>query len=243
MKVQLTPDTEASPTRPRRSLSRVSFSKDTLLVQPPPTPGARTWVGKYATHEATSRVWREKLNYGLNMGETSHAFGRVSVWARKGGEVDHIAWSFCCACLGSCMIEQQRQAMEVKLHRWHKERGEAVGEPLLTAHQGSGGLFSLLRWPCNRAWLVAENVGALSNFKAVQGLDGWPTTKPWASPSRGRAHRDTAPAAHAMEREMQPTEEVEMLVKPMVGRDESSRDELSPGSTPDEMQELQVAGV
>jgi len=53
----------------------------------------------------------------------------------------------------------------------------------------------------------------------------------------------TAPAAHAMEREMQPTEEVEMLVKPMVGRDESSRDELSPGSTPDEMQELQVAGV
>ena len=113
-------------------------------------------------------------------------------------------------------------------------------------HHGSGGLCSLLRWPCNRAWLVAENVGALSNFKAVQGLDGWPTTKPWASPSRGqsRAHRDTAPAAHVMEREMQPTDEVDPLVKP-VGREDSSRDELSPSSTPDEMREmeLQVAGV
>ena len=180
--------------RPRER--SVSFSADSLLIQPVPTPSARTFVGKYATHEATSRIFRERFCYGFNLDNTANAFGRVSVWSRKGGEGDHILWLTCCFCLGPCLIENQRYGMEAKLHRWHKERGDAVGEPLPSAHRGSGGLCSLRCWPCTRAWLVAEDVGALANFKAIQRLDGWPAGEPWAVPVRRGA-----PAGQEMERE------------------------------------------
>ena len=186
----------------RRSLSRVSFSKDTLHVQPPPNPEGRTLVGKYITREATMRVWREKLHYGASMQDTAHTFGRVGMWARKGGEVDGFSWMTCSWCLGSCMIEQQRQAMEVKLHRWHKERGDQVGEePNMYGHIGSGGLCSCRHWPCNRSWLVAENVGALANFKAVQGQMGWPANQPWGTPDDQRRELGRVPMVEEMERE------------------------------------------
>jgi hypothetical protein len=59
---------------------------------------------------------------------------------------------------------------------------------------------------------VAEHVGALSNFKAAQGLKGWPAHEAWAS----NGH---LPAAQAMERELQPTDEGDPLVKsPLVQR-------------------------
>ncbi len=110
------------------------------------------------------------------------------------------------------MIEQQRQSMELKLHRWHKERGDAEGEPMLHAHSGSGGLVSCRWWPCTRAWLVAENVGALANFKAVQGLDGWPAGKQWSDASARDAELSPVPVALEMERE-QRTDEGDPLVE------------------------------
>ena len=195
------PITPGSARRPR--LSRVSFSKETLSVEAPPRPHAKTWVDRYKTREATWTVFRERLRCGTDLRATANSYGRVATWSRKGGEADGVMWYTCCVCLGSCMIEQQRQAMEMKLHRWHKERGDraAQGEPRLDAHIGSGGCCSLRWWPCTRAWLVAENVGALANFKAVQGLDGWPARNNWNSSPDVRKR---AEARRADEVEMQP---------------------------------------
>ena len=188
----------------RRTDSRVSFSKEALHVQPPPNPEATTWVQRYITRDATMRVWRAKLRNGMSLHETAHVFGRVGVWARKGGEVDSVLWMTCSPCLGSCMVEQQRQAMEVKLHRWHKERGVASGEPNLNAHLGSGGLCSCRWWPCTRAWLVAENVGALANFKAVQNQKGWPANQLWGSPYAAEREMTPVPSAEQMVRDGKP---------------------------------------
>ena len=187
--------------KPNSRQKTVSFSKDTLQVQPPPNPEGRTWVAQYITREATMRVWREKLQRGADLHETAHAFGRVGVWARKGGEADGIMWMTCSPCLGSCLVEQQRQAMEVKLHRWHKERGVASGAPNLRAHLGAGGLCSCRWWACTRSWLVAENVAALANFKAVQNQKGWPANEPWASPYAMEREMNPVPYAEEMERD------------------------------------------
>lgn len=195
------------------------------------------------------RVWRGEFNYGLNVNETANAFGRVASWSGKGGirEADGIMWATCCLCLGPCMIEQQRRQMEIKLHRWHKERGECSGEPRPEAHAGAGGCCSVRWWPCTRPWLVAENVGALANFKDLQGLDGWPARKNWSSPNsrcdgRRAEHEEAddadeiemqpAPAVHAMARDLDGDLERDLAegdrpkeVDPLVGRLPAADDE------------------
>ena len=172
-------------TVPKSLSRRISWDAKALIVQPTPNPDGRSWVERYSTREATMSVFREALDYGTQPTKTAAVFGRVSLWARKGGEVDHLVWACCCFCIGPCMIEQQREAMEIKLHRWHKERGDASGEPNLHLHRGAGGLCSCRWWPCTRPWLVAQHAGALANFKRTQGLDGWPAGEPWACGGSG----------------------------------------------------------
>lgn len=209
-------------------------------MQPPPVPSARTYFDKYRTHDATAQVFRERLGYGLSPTKTASAFGRVSVWARKGGEADGVGWACCFMCFGSCLLEQQRMHMEVKLHRWHKERGDAdaAGEPRIRAHAGSGGLCSLRWWPCTRPWLVAENVAVLGNFKRAQGLGGWPAREAWASggSATSKSVGRMAPGAELMERELQPAVEGEAspLVRPAAARSaapsDADADELEEGA-------------
>jgi len=153
------------------------------------------------------------------------------MWAHKGAEADGVVWMCCFACLGPCMIERQRDNIEVKLHRWHKERGDAVGEAKPGTHQGAGGLCSLRWWPCTRPWLVAENVAVLANFKRVQGLGGWPANQTWAAADgRGRV----VPAPDDMERELSPAVDAHSIdgeAMPLV-RPSPSRTGVAPSSRP-----------
>jgi hypothetical protein len=186
------PGTSESPSKPRK-MSRVSFSKETLQVLPPPNPTAETYVGKYITSEATWRVLRH-LSFGLAHDRTSEHFGRTSSWA-SGGDNSR-AWLLCCPCFGTCLISQQRADMETKLSRWHRERGNVVEVETVS---GKGVPCSMVNCcicclPCCRAYLVAEHVGALHNFKTFQNLGGWPIgtirEAPGAAPKAQEMQRD-----------------------------------------------------
>ena len=152
----------------RTSLRKsVSFSTLAVTINTPPNPNASSFFARYLTRDRTAAVHRYMLGYGCWYGPTADAYGRVSQWAGNG--YDASIFFTCSPCCGWCFVQTQRQAIERKLARWHKERGDPRAASLVP-----NGLIHCCLSACCTSRLVAENVAVLANFKAHQNLSGWP---------------------------------------------------------------------
>lgn len=83
-------------------------------------------------------------------------YGKVSEWAK--GLDDSVTWLCCSYVLKSCMLAEQRDAIELMLMKWHKHQDPPKDQ--LPAQVGAGCQWCL-------GGHVAEHAGVLGTFKAT----------------------------------------------------------------------------
>ena len=131
---------------------RTSFDEANTRVHPPPNPGGRTFYEKYVSVKGTDQAL-QRMCYGWSLYATACEYGNVASWTKgsRSARTDNfVMWCCCSHCCGSCLIQQQRQRLEIKLHRWHRERGAASTPHVIHTHDG-GSVCT-----CQRSKQVAE---------------------------------------------------------------------------------------
>jgi len=157
---------------PSISESSVSFSRATWQWNTPPNPKAKTYVEMYMTPEATQQACVRALCC------SACAFGEVSRWStmreRRVGENKCLEWFCFSCCFASCMIENQRKAMESKLAHWHNQQAETSTHAAFEMPECSpagtafNGLWRSIPCSCMAITPLAEHLGIIHNFKITQ---------------------------------------------------------------------------